>query len=286
MNKISIAISVAALLMYGCSDDKPKEQGESTKTQKVQESDANEEKSLYGTSTTQPANEDIILNTPHIGVVLESINSGGYTYSRVDDGGNIYWIAGPMSTITKGTTISFIEQMVMIDFTSKSLNKKFESLMFVSAIVPIDKSGKPIAQEQNTTHTKKIAPADHHNHANSGSHNITKTDSNEPIKIAKNAKGYSVEEIYAKKDSLKDKKVKIDAQVVKVSKGIMGKDWVHLQDGSGAAGTNDIIATAKESTVQVGDKVTTDGVVKTNVDLGYGYKFSIIIDEAKFTYLK
>jgi len=285
MNKISIAVSVAALLIYGCSD-KPKEQEESTKTQKVQESNTKvEEKSLYGASTTQPANEDVVLNTPHIGVVLESVNSGGYTYASVDDGGNIYWIAGPMSTITKGTAISFIEQMVMVDFTSKSLNKKFESLMFVSAIVPIDKSGKPIAQEQNTN-TKKDAPANHHNHANNGSHNITKTDSNEPIKIAKNAKGYSVEELYAKKDSLKDKKIKIDAQVVKVSKGIMGKDWVHLQDGSGAAGTNDIIATAKTSTVQVGDKVTTDGVVKTNVDLGYGYKFSIIIDEAKFTYLK
>ena len=282
MNKISIAVSVAALLMYGCSD-KPKEQDESAKTQKVQESDSKvEEKSLYGTSAAQqPAKEDVILNTPHIGVVLESVNSGGYTYARVDNDGNIYWIAGPMSTITKGTKVSFIEQMVMVDFTSKSLNKKFESLMFVSAIVPLDKSGKPIATTQNNP-----APADH-NHVKNGSHDSIKAVSNEPIKIAKNAKGYSVEELYTKKDSLKEKKIKVDAQVVKVSKGIMGKDWVHLQDGSGTEGTNDIIATAvMGSTVQVGDKVTTDGVIKTDVDLGYGYKFPIIIDEAKFTYLK
>ncbi|MCF6173361.1 MAG: hypothetical protein L3J44_06215 [Campylobacteraceae bacterium] len=274
MNKISIAVSVAALFIYGCSD-KPKEQDESAKTQKVQESDTNvEKKSIYGTSTTQPASEDVVLNTPHIGVVLESVNSGGYTYARVDDGGNIYWIAGPMSTITKGTAVSFIEQMVMVDFTSKSLDKKFESLMFVSAMVPVDKAGKAIATQG-------------HDHSHEAHDSITKTDASTPIKIAKNTKGYSIEEIFAKKDSLKDKKVKIDAQVVKVSKGIMGKDWIHLQDGSGAEGTNDIIATAvMGSTVQVGDKVTTDGVVKTDVDLGYGYKFSIIIDEAKFTYLK
>ncbi|MCK9454472.1 MAG: hypothetical protein M0Q20_04895, partial [Sulfurimonas sp.] len=105
------------------------------------------------------------------------------------------------------------------------------------------------------------------------------------ISVAKNRDGYTIEELYAKKDALKDKNVKINAQVVKVSKNIMGKDWIHLQDGSGSAGTNDIIATAVNSTVQVGDTVTTNGVVKTNVDLGYGYNFSVLIEEAKFTSL-
>ncbi len=74
--------------------------------------------------------------------------------------------------------------------------------------------------------------------------------------------------------------------MVKVSKNIMGKDWVHLQDGSGSAGTNDIIATSVNSTVKVGDRVTAQGIIKKDIDLGYGYKFAVLIEDAKFTSIK
>jgi hypothetical protein len=273
MNKISMAIGVATLLMYGCSD-KPKDQKSSSKTEKTQ--------TVNEVVAKAPTDTSVVLETPHVGVLLETIDSGGYTYARVDEAGNIYWIAGPTSALTIGSKVSYIEQMIMVDFTSKSLKRKFDSLMFVSAIVPTDKSGKPIVQATKE-HTGNAHAA---NNTTTAHANATKAVADTVIKVAKNANGYNIDELYAKKDSLKDKTIKVDAQVVKVSKGIMGKDWVHLQDGSGSAGTNDIIATAKGSTVTVGDKVTTDGVIKTNIDLGYGYKFSVIIEEAKFTPIK
>ncbi|MCW8895591.1 MAG: hypothetical protein OQK48_07430 [Sulfurimonas sp.] len=281
MSKISIAISVAVLLMYGCSD-KPKEQDESAKTQKVQDSSemATEPQTLYGASAQQapvqaPSDADIQLNTPHIADVLETVNAGGYTYAKVDEKGNVYWIAGPQSKITVGTSISFIEQMVMNDFTSKSLNKHFDQLIFVSAIVPADGS-----VADTSTNDDPHANYDHSTQETAAATTPV------AINIAKNANGFTIEELYAKKDSLNEKNIKVDAQVVKVSKNIMGKDWIHLQDGSGVADTSDIIATSVNSTVQVGDKVTTDGIVKTNVDLGYGYQFAILIEEAKFTSIK
>ena len=291
MSKISIAIGVAALLMYGCSD-KPKDQDESAKTQKTQDSAkmAQAPQTIYGASAQQapvqtPSDADMQLNTPHIANVLETMNAGGYTYAKVDEKGNIYWIAGPQSNISVGTTISFIEQMVMTDFTSKALNKTFDNLVFVSALVGTDNASQDSDAKTMPNQADAHANCDHSKELTQ--EQAPKTmDAPAVIKVAKNASGYSVEELYAKKADLKDKAVKVDAQVVKVSKNIMGKDWIHLQDGSGSAGTNDIIATSVNSTVQVGDKVTTDGVIKTDVDLGYGYQFAAIIEEAKFTAIK
>ncbi|MDD2790964.1 MAG: hypothetical protein PHU40_09915 [Sulfurimonas sp.] len=288
MTKISIAISVAALLMYGCSDA-PKEQENNVTTEKTQSSTeqavVSTPQNIYGASSAEtevpkaaPTDTDMQLNTPHSAAVLETMNSGGYTYVKVDEAGSVYWIAGPQSDVTVGTTISFIEQMVMTDFSSKSLNKTFEQLVFVSAIVSADKSS------QNSAPTSTQAMDDAHKNCDHDQEIVDQT-APQPVQVSKNADGYSIEELYAKKADLNAKSIKVNATVVKVSKNIMGKDWIHLQDGTGIAESSDIIATSTNSTVKVGDIVITSGVIKTDVDLGYGYQFSIIIEEAKFTSL-
>lgn len=279
MKKISIALSVATLLIVGCSD-KPKEQEKSTPTETTKA--AVEPQSIYGASAQKqetPSDNELKLDAPHVAKVLETVNGGGYTYAKVEEEGNIYWIAGPQTEVAVGSKISFLEQMVMNDFASKALNKTFDTLVFVSAIVSTDKSAKAGSAVATTAkHTDGT-------HIDCNHEDELKKAPSE-IKVSKNPNGYSVEDLYTKKAELATKSVKVNAQVVKVSKGIMGKDWVHIQDGTGANGTNDIIATSKNSTVKVGDVVTTEGVIKTNVDLGYGYKFSVIIEEAKFTSIK
>lgn len=284
MNKFYIAVSVAALLLSGCSD-KPKEEDKTAKTKQVQEAApvAAAPQTIYGASAQEqkqmPSPSDMQLNTPHIAKVLETMNGGGYTYAQVDEKGNVYWIAGPQANITVGETISFIEQMVMTDFTSKALNRTFDNLVFVSAIIGPNKSS------QSSSASAMQSLEDAHKNCNHDTE-LKQEAAPAAIKVAKNANGYSVEELYAQKDSLDGKSIKVNAEVVKVSKNIMGKDWVHLQDGSGSAGTNDIIATSVNSSVQVGDRVTAEGVVKKDIDLGYGYKFAVLIEEAKFSTLK
>jgi len=287
MNKISLSIGVAAMLiMCGCND-KPKEQEQSSAAQKTQEQSSAVPQTMYGVpaatapaAVVQPAAEAagaVVSNTPYFGKVLETMNGGGYTYAKVDDGGNVYWIAGPQTNLTVGSSVSFIEQMVMTDFTSKSLNRTFDQIVFVTAIVPA-------GGVQSSATTQAMPAVDPHANCNHDKE-LTLQPITSEVKIAKNASGYTIEEIYAKKATLKDKNVKVNAKVVKVSKNIMGKDWIHLQDGSGAAGTDDIIATAANSTVQVGDSVTATGTIKTDVDLGYGYNFPVLIEETKFTSL-
>jgi hypothetical protein len=96
------------------------------------------------------------------------------------------------------------------------------------------------------------------------------------------ADGRTVAEVVANKGALKDKSVTVRGQVVKVSHGILGKNWLHLQDGSGSAdkGTNDILVTTADDAT-VGQVVNASGTVRTDVDIGKGYKYAVLVEEAK-----
>lgn len=104
-------------------------------------------------------------------------------------------------------------------------------------------------------------------------------------KVAKasgpNAK--TVAEIITQAATLKDKTVDVRGKVVKVNAGIMGKNWIHLRDGSGsaAASTNDLLITSLNE-VKVGDVVTAKGIVRTDKDFGAGYFYKVLIEEATF----
>ena len=70
-------------------------------------------------------------------------------------------------------------------------------------------------------------------------------------------------------------------KVVKYNAGIMGKNWIHLRDGSGDASkdTNDILVTT-QAQAKVGDVVTASGIVRTNKDFGAGYTYKVLIEDA------
>jgi hypothetical protein len=100
---------------------------------------------------------------------------------------------------------------------------------------------------------------------------------------AEGANGRTVAEVYANRVALKDKPVVIRARVVKVNAGVMGKNWVHLRDGSGSAadGSNDLLVTSKDEP-KVGDLVVARGTVKTDVNLGSGYAYKVLVEAASF----
>jgi hypothetical protein len=72
--------------------------------------------------------------------------------------------------------------------------------------------------------------------------------------------------------------------VVKFSPSIMGKNWVHLRDGTGAKadGTNDLLVTTNEL-AKVGDVVLAKGVVRVDVDFGMGYAYKVLVEDATLT---
>ena len=102
------------------------------------------------------------------------------------------------------------------------------------------------------------------------------------IEKARAADAKTVAEVVSGKSGLNGKTVTIRGKVVKASHGILGKNWIHLQDGSGnaAAATHDIVVTTTDN-VEVGDVVNANGVVRTDVDIGSGYKYAVLVDGAK-----
>lgn len=94
----------------------------------------------------------------------------------------------------------------------------------------------------------------------------------------------TVAALYQEKAALAGKIIKTQGNVVKVNNGIMGRNFVHVQDGSGdaKAGTNDLIVTSKQ-TVKIGDSVSISGLVVLNRDFGSGYAYPLLIEDATIT---
>ncbi len=98
--------------------------------------------------------------------------------------------------------------------------------------------------------------------------------------IKKVAGGYTVEELFNRGKNLKNKIISVRGKVVKFNPNIMGINWIHLKDGSGDQGTNDITVTSKTS-VAIGQIITAKGKLIYDKDLGSGYFFKALIEKAE-----
>jgi hypothetical protein len=98
---------------------------------------------------------------------------------------------------------------------------------------------------------------------------------------AKGANAYTVKEIFEKSAKLNKKKVVVSGKVVKVSAGIMDKNWIHIQDGTGsqAKKNHNLVCTSKDLP-DVGDVVTVSGILAKDRDFGGGYKYNAIVENA------
>jgi hypothetical protein len=95
--------------------------------------------------------------------------------------------------------------------------------------------------------------------------------------------GKTVAEVFAEKDSLAGKPVTLRGKVVKSNTGIMGKNWIHVRDGSGSDGSNDLTVTTVSAQPNVGDTVVITGPVSVNTDFGMGYQYDVIVEDAQVT---
>jgi hypothetical protein len=98
--------------------------------------------------------------------------------------------------------------------------------------------------------------------------------------IAKADGGKTVAEVFAEKASLAGKPVTVRGKVVKVNGGIMGKNWLHVRDGSGAEGTNDLTVTTAGELPALGAIVVVTGPVTLDKDFGMGYQYAVIVEDA------
>lgn len=212
------------------------------------------------------------------GEVLEVLNVDSYTYLRLKTASGEAWAAVTATALAKGARVTIANAMPMDDFESKVLKRRFDRVYFGQIAGPgakVAAGGPPPAMQggmgsgmPGAMHTPGGNPA-------------PAVVAAAPVPKASGADARTVAEVVQGKDKLKDKTVLIRARVVKVNTGIMGKNWLHLQDGSGKAqdGSNDILVTSKDVAV-VGDIVTARGTVRTDVTLGPGYAYAVLVEDA------
>lgn len=203
------------------------------------------------------------------GEVMEVKDVDSYTYLRLKTKDGETWAAVSTAAVKKGATVMIENTMVMNNFESKTLKKTFPTIIFGSL------GGAAGAAAGPSPLGTKMA--------------MLTTPDAAPIKVAKasGTNAYTVAEVVSKSVQLKDKPVKLNGQVVKYNASIMGKNWVHLRDGSGtsAKNDNDILVTTAAS-AKVGDLVTASGVVRNDKDFGAGYSYKVLIEDATLSPLK
>ncbi len=97
--------------------------------------------------------------------------------------------------------------------------------------------------------------------------------------IAQAEGSITIAELIANKDKYAGKEVVLRGRVVKYNPKIMGKNWLHIQDGSGTNGKSDMTVTTTME-AKVGAIITVKGTVVLDKDLGAGYFFDIVVENA------
>ena len=224
----------------------------------------------HALTPTPRANADAAKNFS--GKVVETMDAAGYTYVLLDIGKQKLWVAAPQFAVKVGDSLAVADAMPMSHFRSQTLKRDFEMVYFTGSVKLNGKApgfrggGEPSELPKDHPPIKGLA--------------ATQTLSFSDIKKAEGGK--SIAEIYAEKMQLKGKPVKVRGKVVKYNPEVMGKNLLHIQDGTGNADTKDLTVTTSVKT-KVGDTVLVTGTVSIDRDFGGGYQYGLILEDAKVT---
>ena len=205
--------------------------------------------------TTEPAIPKI-----HQAILREILQTTKYTYLHVMEDTNLHWLAVPTVVFSVGDTLYYQGGLLMPDFKSKELDRTIGNVLFLELV-----SKNP----EGTKKTQKTAPE------HSGKPKQSKLD----ISLDPAPGGITIAELFRNRDQYSGKVLRIRAQVVRFKSGILGKNWIHLQDGTSDGDKFDLTATTN-ATVTVGDVITIEGKVTLNKDYGSGYFFEVIMEDA------
>jgi hypothetical protein len=204
------------------------------------------------------------------GKVIETMNAASYTYVLVDTGTQKLWAAAPQFAVKTGDSIAVADGMPMRNYHSQTLKRDFDVVYFTGTVTL---NGKSPADADAAIELPK-------NHPPIAGFSAKPAIDLSGIKKAEGGK--SIAEIYAGKVELRGKPVKVRGKVVKYNAAILGKNWLHIQDGTGSAGSNDLAVTTAAK-AKVGDTVLVTGAVAIDRDFGSGYRYSLILEDAKVT---
>ncbi len=221
------------------------------------------------------------------GAIVETMDAATYTYVHLKAiDGSERWVAGPKTPVTVGQVLTIKGGFEMKNFKSSALERTFERLIMVNSLGGPEPTAAP--EEAEAAPHGAMGGAPHGAGADTmqapGAPSVPATIAAGSVARAEGDAGRAIAEVYAQAADLNGKSVAVRGVVVKVSTGIMGRNWLHIQDGTGAAdkGDHDLTLTT-EATARAGDRVLITGTLAADRDFGAGYKYKAIVEQATVT---
>jgi hypothetical protein len=191
------------------------------------------------------------------GEVLEAQHVDAYTYLRLRTAKGDVWAAVARVPVHPGSKVTIFGPAEMRDFESRGLGRTFDTIYFGVLGVEASGTGAP---------------------SGAGNQPV-----GAPVTPAEGPEARTVAQVVGGRLALQGRHVAVRARVDRVSRNVMGMNWVHLRDGTGtpAEGNYDVVATSRESP-DVGEVVIARGIVRTDVQMGMGHAFKVLVENASF----
>ena len=186
------------------------------------------------------------------GEVKEVLQVDKYTYLRLASAAGEQWAAVPHQEVAVGKRVRIGDPTEMQGFSSPTLGRTFDRIWF--GVLDESGAGSP----------------------HGGSSGSTAAPSTGAVAKAEGAAGHTVAEVVKDAAKLRDTTVRVRGKVTKLTAGVLGKTWLHVSDGD----KSDLVVTTTGAT-SVGAVVLLEGRVATDRDLGSGYRYPVLLDDAK-----
>jgi hypothetical protein len=198
--------------------------------------------------------------------VTEVVQSSKYTYLKVKENFNERWVAITKQDINVGDVYYYDEALQMTNFTSKELDRTFDEIYFVNQISKTPLVQSPVmggsAGGSMPAHSGKV-----------------ETQKLSSISLEKAKGEVTIADLYDNRANYVSKEFEIRGIVVKVNPEVMGKNWIHIQDGTNSNNDFDLTITSQDLAAK-GDEVVFKGKVTLNKDFGAGYSYDVIMEDA------
>jgi hypothetical protein len=211
------------------------------------------------------AHADVSMPGGTSGSVIETMDSGGYTYVHVDTGSQKIWAAAPRFSVAVGDEVTVPPGTPMPNFHSKTLDRTFDVVYFVPGVRIRGSEGAA----PQPPHPEIPRPAPGSALDLSG--------------IARAEGGVTVAEILNGGADLAGQEVIVRGKVTKFLSQIMGRNFLHLSDGTKSEAGNGDLTVTTQNAADVGDLVTVRGTLAVDRDFGFNYRYDVIIEDASVT---
>lgn len=204
------------------------------------------------------------------GTVAEVIQVPNYTYLRLQTASGDTWAAvSTTESVRQGQQVRLATATEMTGFTSKTLGRTFDSIWFGELEGAMGAAPRGTPEGLPPGHPPMGAPAPVTSAAGALA----------AVEQAGTALSLRVVDVFTERAALNGKKVRVVGQAAKVT-AVQGAFYVHLKDGSGTAGKDDDLTVITSTEVKADAKVTVEGRVALDKDVGMGTPYPVVVENA------